>query len=63
MVSDLTLALIKGLPRLFIKYRTDENRTSQVLLIPPLINLDLYLEMRMVNVRRRAIFSQCRRME
>lgn len=49
--SDLTRALIKGLPRLFIKYQTDENRISQVLLIPPLMNLDLYLEMRMMNVR------------
>lgn len=53
MVSDLTRALIKGLPRLFIKYQTDENRISEVLLIPPLMNLDLYLEMRMMNVRRR----------
>ena len=52
VVSDLTRALIKGLPRLFIKYQTDENRISQVLLIPPLMNLDLYLEMRMMNVRR-----------
>lgn len=51
-VSDLTRALITGLPRLFIKYQTDENRISAVLLIPPLMNLDLYLEMRMMNVRR-----------
>ena len=61
--SNLTHALIKGLPRFFIKYQTDENRISQVLLIPPLTNLGLYLEMRMMNVSRRAIFSQCRRIE
>ena len=54
VVSDLTDALIKGLTRLFIKYQTDENRISEVL-IPPLMNLDLYLEMRMMNVRRREI--------
>lgn len=61
VVSDLTRALIKGLPRLFIKYQTDENRISQVLLIPPLMNLDLYLEMRMMNVRRQ--ISVCPRMQ
>lgn len=55
VVSDMTRALIKGLPRLFIKYQTDENRISEVLLIPPLMNLDLYLEMRMMNVRRHPI--------
>ncbi|KAF9232626.1 hypothetical protein BU15DRAFT_90603 [Melanogaster broomeanus] len=49
VVSDITRALIKGLPRLFIKYQTDENRISHVLLIPLLMNLDLYLEMRMIN--------------
>ncbi|KIJ16482.1 hypothetical protein PAXINDRAFT_113645 [Paxillus involutus ATCC 200175] len=49
VVSDITRALIKGLPRLFIKYQTDEARISDVLLIPPLMNLDLYLEMRMMN--------------
>lgn len=55
VVSDLTRALIKGLPRLFIKYQTDEYRISEVLLIPPLMDLDLYLEMRMMNVRRHEI--------
>ncbi|KAF9224974.1 hypothetical protein BS17DRAFT_779369 [Gyrodon lividus] len=49
VVSDITRALIKGLPRLFIKYQTDETRISDVLLIPPLMNIDLYLEMRMMN--------------
>ncbi|KAG6380324.1 hypothetical protein JVT61DRAFT_8434 [Boletus reticuloceps] len=49
VISDLTRALNKGLPRLFIKYQTDENRISEVLLIPPLMNLDLYLEMRMMS--------------
>lgn len=58
VVSDLTRALIKGLPRLFIKYQTDENRISKVLLIPPLMDLDLYLEMRMMNVRPREVSAR-----
>ncbi|KAI6041487.1 hypothetical protein EDC04DRAFT_2565548 [Pisolithus marmoratus] len=49
VTSDVTRALMKGLPRLFIKYQTDEKRISNVLSIPPLMNLDLYLEMRMIN--------------
>ncbi|KAG6336650.1 hypothetical protein ID866_2431 [Astraeus odoratus] len=49
VTSDITRALMKGLPRLFIKYQTDEKRISDVLSIPPLMNLDLYLEMRMMN--------------
>ncbi|KAI6145125.1 hypothetical protein BKA82DRAFT_4170216 [Pisolithus tinctorius] len=49
VTSDVTRALMKGLPRLFIKYQTDEKRISDVLSIPPLMNLDLYLEMRMIN--------------
>ena len=48
--NDITRALIKGLPRLFIKHQTDQNRISDVLLIPTLMNLDLYLEMRMITV-------------
>lgn len=50
LISDLTRALIKGLPRLFIKYQTDANRIANVLLIPPLMNIELYLEMRMMTV-------------
>ncbi|KAA1471951.1 hypothetical protein DENSPDRAFT_148019 [Dentipellis sp. KUC8613] len=46
--SDVTRALIKGLPRLFAKHQTDEKRIAEVLLIPQLMNLDLYLEMRMM---------------
>ncbi|KAI6126831.1 hypothetical protein F5141DRAFT_1083660 [Pisolithus sp. B1] len=49
VTSDVSRALMKGLPRLFIKYQTDEKRISDVLSIPPLMNLDLYLEMRMIN--------------
>lgn len=48
--SDITRALIKGLPRLFVKHQTDENRMADVLLIPQLMNLDMYLEMRMMTV-------------
>ncbi|KAI0698963.1 hypothetical protein C8T65DRAFT_719862 [Cerioporus squamosus] len=46
--SDITRALIKALPRLFVKHQTDESRISDVLLIPQLMNLDMYLEMRMM---------------
>ncbi|PFH50849.1 hypothetical protein AMATHDRAFT_3582 [Amanita thiersii Skay4041] len=48
IVNDITRELIKGLPRLFIKHQIDTNRIAEVLLIPPLMNLDLYLEMRMI---------------
>ncbi|KAF9463277.1 hypothetical protein BDZ94DRAFT_636599 [Collybia nuda] len=48
VVNDITRELIKGLPRLFLKHQTDQNRIADVLLIPPLMNLDLYLEMRMI---------------
>lgn len=47
----MTRALIKGLPRLFVKYQTDDIRIAHVLLIPTLMNLDMYLEMRMMTVR------------
>lgn len=52
MVSDITRALIKSLPRLFTKHQTDEARIAVVLSIPLLMNLDLYLEMGMITVRR-----------
>ncbi|CCM03065.1 uncharacterized protein FIBRA_05185 [Fibroporia radiculosa] len=46
--SAITRALIKALPRLFVKHQTDDNRMADVLLLPQLMNLDLYLEMRMM---------------
>ncbi|KAH9947828.1 hypothetical protein B0H21DRAFT_821509 [Amylocystis lapponica] len=46
--SDITRALIEGLPRLFVKHQTDEKRLADVLLISQLMNLDLYLEMRLM---------------
>ncbi|KDR77313.1 hypothetical protein GALMADRAFT_267467 [Galerina marginata CBS 339.88] len=46
--NDITRALIKGLPRLFLKHQSDQNRIAEVLVIPTLMNLDLYLEMRMI---------------
>ncbi|KAJ7701757.1 hypothetical protein B0H17DRAFT_1127998 [Mycena rosella] len=48
VTNDITRALIKGLPRLLMKYQTDQNRIANVLTIPTLMNLDLYLEMRMI---------------
>ena len=52
VVSDTTRALIKSLPGLFAKHQTDEARIAVVLSIPLLMNLDLYLEMRMTAVGR-----------
>jgi len=46
----MTRALIKGLPRLFAKHQTDSIRVADVLTIPQLMNVDLYLEMRMIPV-------------
>ncbi|KAI9060084.1 hypothetical protein FKP32DRAFT_1578832 [Trametes sanguinea] len=46
--SDITRELIKALPQLFVKHQTDEKRISDVLIIPQLMNLDMYLEMRMM---------------
>ncbi|KAJ7481621.1 hypothetical protein FB451DRAFT_132924 [Mycena latifolia] len=48
VTNDITRALIKGLPRLLMKYQTDQNRIANILTIPTLMNLDLYLEMRMI---------------
>ena len=51
VTNDITRELIKGLPRLFIKHQTDQKRIADVLMLPTLMNLDLYLEMRMIAVR------------
>lgn len=47
---------MKGLPRLFAKYQTDSNRVADVLTITQLMNVDLYLEMRMIPVRISLLF-------
>lgn len=44
---------MNALPRLFAKYQTDDKRICNVLLIPQLMALDLFLEMRVISVRRR----------
>lgn len=54
--SDITRALIKALPQLFVKYQTDAGRMSDVLQLPQLMNLDMYLEMRMMTVRTISCF-------
>ncbi|THH30478.1 hypothetical protein EUX98_g3693 [Antrodiella citrinella] len=48
ITSSITRALIKSLPALLMKYQSDESRMSDVLLLPQLMNLDEYLEMRMM---------------
>ena len=57
VVSDITRALTKSLPLLCTKHQTDEARIAVVLSIPLLMNLDLYLEMRMTAVSRVTGFS------
>jgi cohesin complex subunit SA-1/2 len=52
VANDITRALIKSLPRLFIKHRTDTKRIAEVLSLPMMMNLDLYLEMRMITVSK-----------
>lgn len=47
-LDDITLVLIKALPRLFIKHQTDASRISTVLVIPQLMNIGMYLEMRLL---------------
>ena len=48
--SDITRALIKALPALFVKYQTDAGRMSDVLQLPQMMSLDMYLDMRMITV-------------
>ncbi|KAL0579193.1 cohesin complex subunit [Marasmius crinis-equi] len=44
--EPITQALIKALPPLFVKYQTDEHRIADVLTLPTLMNLEVYIEMR-----------------
>ncbi|KAL0071305.1 cohesin complex subunit [Marasmius tenuissimus] len=44
--EPITQALIKALPPLFVKYQTDEHRIADVLALPNLMNLEVYIEMR-----------------
>ncbi|KAI5121584.1 hypothetical protein M0805_009455 [Coniferiporia weirii] len=48
VTAEITRELIKSLPSLITKHQTDENRIVNVLLIPELMNMDMYLEMRMI---------------
>lgn len=41
-LDDFTRALIPALPKLFAKYRTESARVSEVLLLVPQLNLNLY---------------------
>lgn len=50
MQVDTTRALIKALPKLFTKHQTDTSRMTELLKLPQLMRLDLYLEMRMMTV-------------
>ncbi|KAF8314489.1 hypothetical protein DL93DRAFT_2097241 [Clavulina sp. PMI_390] len=45
---DTTRALIKVLPKLFTRHQTDPARMAELLKLPQLMRLDLFLEMRMM---------------
>ncbi|KZT59992.1 hypothetical protein CALCODRAFT_449346 [Calocera cornea HHB12733] len=47
--ADVTRDLILALPKLFAKYQTDAGRIADLLMIPRLLDLDLYVEMRETN--------------
>jgi len=47
-LNDISLVIIKSLPQLFIKHQTDASRITNVLVIPQLMNINMYLEMRMI---------------
>ena len=47
--SAISRALIKALPRLFTKHQSDAARSSIILLLPVQMNLELYLDMRLVS--------------
>lgn len=53
--AEQTRVLIKALPKLFAKYHADSMRMADLLLLPQLIKLDMYLELRMANVGSIAI--------
>ncbi|KAG9082844.1 hypothetical protein FRC07_014077, partial [Ceratobasidium sp. 392] len=46
VTADITRALMKALPRLFAKVQTDEKRVGDVLVLPQLMSLDMYVELR-----------------
>ena len=46
--SDITRSLIKALPRLFSKHQSDATRSAIVLLLPCQMQLELYLDMRLL---------------
>lgn len=48
--AEVSRAVIEALPRLFAKHQTIPSRVVDILSIPRLISLDLYLDMRMLTV-------------
>lgn len=60
MQAEVSRAVIEALPRLFAKHQTIPSRVVDILSIPRLISLDLYLDMRMLTVRWSASRSERR---
>lgn len=48
--ANMTRVLIKALPRLITKHMGDAARLTELLTIPTLMNLELYLDLRMITV-------------
>jgi hypothetical protein len=46
----MTRTMTKTLPRLFARHQADRGRMADLLLIPSLLELDLYLDLRMTTV-------------
>lgn len=57
--AEITRVMMKVLPRLTLKYTTDPIRLSEVLRIPKLMSLRLYLEVRMVSVSQNSFLMMC----
>lgn len=48
--NKITEHLIQVLPKLFRKYGGDVNRLTQLVQVPQLLNMSMYVELRMENV-------------
>ena len=52
---------MESLPQLFSKHQTDATRIADVLLIPSIMDMSLYLEMRKLPVRTSITLDRSRR--
>lgn len=50
-LANVSRVVIEALPKLFAKHQTFASRMIDILAIPRLISLDLYLDMQQISVR------------